>query len=157
MIAKTQVIRGIVSTVNYNDVVPERTHIVMLDCENCTLEELEKWLKIAKKKYGLGIIYIVSDKDFSYRVWCMTRVTFKTLLKIILDCPYMDWNFFVYTVRRREATLRVSPKADRQIQRIVKVMKDPYDYEEPLPESLHYVIYETGDMKRGYTLQKEFN
>jgi hypothetical protein len=60
--------------------------------------------------------------------------------------PLLDYDFWVWTVRRGSATLRTSDKIDKD-QKLVAVLKG---YEPTiLPERLTHVIYDTGIEKRG--------
>ena len=107
MIAKTQTLEGVTS------LQKDGSHIVMLDLEKCKLEQVENVLGRVQKKYGLSDIFIVSDCENSYRAWCLSKVDFVTFLKILVDSlSILDYNFFYYTVKRKKATLRTSPKRD---------------------------------------------
>ena len=124
-------------------------HIVMWDLENCSLQQAKKTLLEVQIKYGLSDIFIVSDTEESFRGWCFSKVNFKTLLKILLDTKFLDWNFFWWTVKRGKATLRVSKKENRSSQEIVSVL---YSYYVPIPESVEKVVYDTGVEKRGASI-----
>ena len=118
MISKTQTLEGVTSLQSDNK------HIIMFDSiDNCSLVKLEECWKVIQQKYGLSNVFIVSDKEGSYRVWCYTHVNFDVLLKILLDAyDLMDWNFFYWTVTRSKATLRTSNKFNREPQKIVSVL-----------------------------------
>jgi len=144
MISKTQTLEGMSS------LQPDGSHIVMWDCENCSLEEAEATLRKAQKKYRLSNIYIVSDVEGSYRAWCFSKVQFETFLKILVDClNVLDYNFFYYTVKRKKATLRTCSKKGRHVQRVLNVMES---YFVPIPELCEKVTYDTGLRKRGTSL-----
>lgn len=144
MVSHTQTLEGFTSKLKNGK------HIVMLDCENVELfEELYINMLHIKEKFDLGEIFIASDIEKSYRVWCFTQVEFKTLLKIMLDCPYLDWNFFYWTVQRGKATLRTSKKINRLPQKIVAHIQGRI---EPIPETMEKVIYDTGFDKMGFNI-----
>lgn len=124
-------------------------HYVFADIENCSLEQAKTELKFVQNKYNLSDILIFSDRDKSFRAWCFTKVDFKTLLKILLDIPHLDYNFFFWTVQRTKATLRVSNKKNRLHQKVVAVLPS---YSVPIPETVEKVVYDTGIQKRGLTL-----
>ncbi|OGH06788.1 MAG: hypothetical protein A2W22_06145 [Candidatus Levybacteria bacterium RBG_16_35_11] len=140
LLAKTQRLEGITS------LLLNGKHIVLADIEDCSLEEAEKELLYVQQKYSLSDIFIVSDRDRSYRAFCYSQVDYKTLLKILLDIPHLDMVFFNYTVKRKKATLRVSNKKDRQKQELVSVLKS---YSAPIPDEVEKVIYDTGIVKKG--------
>jgi hypothetical protein len=121
-------------------------HTPMWDLEGCTLKEAEETLRKVQRKYKLSDIYLVSDSEGSYRAWCFSKVSLKTLLHILLDSEYLDPNFFYYTVKRRKATLRTSNKKNREPQRLVSVLKS---FPESIPSRMERVVYDTGLVKRG--------
>jgi hypothetical protein len=143
MLSETQTLEGITS------LQKDGKHIVMFDLENCSLEQAKETLRIVQRKYGLSDIFIVSDKDRSFRAWCYSKVDFKTYLKILLDVDYLDYNFFYWTVQKSKATLRTNNKKNRQPQKIVSVLQS---YPVSIPESCEKVIYDTGVQKRGLTV-----
>ena len=145
MLSETQTLEGVTS------LLKNGKHIVMFDLEDCTLEEAEETLMKVQISYNLSDIFIVSDKERSYRAWCYSFVDLKTFLHILLDVDYLDYNFFYYTVKRRKATLRVNNKKNRQKQELVSVLKSYYvsTIPERTPER---VDYDTGVMKRGLSI-----
>ena len=79
MISHTQTLEGITSLVSKE----ENKHIPMWDLDNCTLDEAKKTLKSVQKKYKLSHIYLISDKEGSYRALCFSQVDFKTFCKML--------------------------------------------------------------------------
>jgi len=139
-----QTLEGITS------LLPNGKHIILWDIEGCTLEEAIRSLRKVQISYGLSNIYIVSDKEGSYRAYCYSQVDFKTCLKILLDTDYLDPIFFEYTVRRGKATLRTNQKKDRPKQKIVTGLES---YFVPIPKDrAERVIYDTGIEKRGLSI-----
>ena len=57
-----------------------------------------------QRKYGLSNVYICSDAERSFRIFCYSLVDYKTLLKVLLDFKHLGMVFFDYTVRRKKAT-----------------------------------------------------
>ena len=146
MLAKTQTLEGITSLQS------DGKHIVMLDLENCTLEQIKKILKEIQSIYNLSDIFIVTDNDKTYRAWCFSKIVFDIYLHILVDClPILDYNFFYYTVKRKKATLRTSSKKGRPNQRVVCVLKS---FQCPLEshDIVERVVYDTGLEKRGISL-----
>ena len=144
MYSDTQTLEGITS------LQPDGKHIIMFDLEDCSLEEAKETLRNVQQKYDLSDIFIVSDAERSYRGWCYSKVDLKTLLKILLDVDYLDYNFFYYTVKRRKATLRTNNKRNRVEQKIVCVL---WSYPVQIPKkALEKVIYDTGIEKRGLSI-----
>jgi hypothetical protein len=147
MVSASQTLEGVTSKVAED----QPTHIILWDLEKCTLEQAKETLANVQYKYRLGDIFIVSDCEGSYRAWCFSQRSFKEYLKILLDTPFVDWNFFYWTVRRGQATLRTSNKLGRPPQQVVAYLQG---YEEThVPERLTKVLYDTSLQKRGLTLQ----
>ena len=142
MISHTQKLEGISSLSNRE----EKLHYPMWDIEYSTLNEVKENLKNLQIKYDLSDIYIMSDKEGSYRAICFCQVDFKTLCKILLDTHKLDYNFFYWTVQRGKATIRISNKLDRDDLKIIDVLENYY---QPIPKQFEYVIYETGNDKIG--------
>jgi hypothetical protein len=148
MVSATQTLEGVTSK------VAEDQHLILMDLEGCNLQQAKETLANVQRKYKLGDIFIVSDAEGSFRAWCFSKRTFKEYLKILLDTEFVDWNFFWWTVRRGQATLRTSNKQGREPQKVVAFLKG---YEETaIPDKLTKVIYDTGVEKRGAVLRLPF-
>ena len=102
--------------------------------------------------YNLSDIFIVSDRERSFRAWCFSQVDFDIYLEILGKVRrhgILDWNFYKWTVDRGYATLRTSNKKHRQPQELVFTLKT---YSVPEPKMVKQVIYGTGVQKSGLTL-----
>lgn len=151
MLAQTQKLIGITSKV-VNDKL--KRHYVFWDLEKCSLAEAEATLRSIQKDYDLGTIFITSDFPKSFRAWCFTRVDFNTLLHILLETEFVDYNFFYWTVERGKATLRISDKQDREKQKIISIISSSV-----IDSSLSQferVDYETGTDKIGLFKEVDF-
>jgi len=143
MLSKTQTLHGIGSCVNRK----EHLHYIFWDLENCTLKEAKRTLKKVQKEFKLGDIFITSDTEKSYRGWCFSIRKWLEYLHILLHTKFMDYGFWIWTVRRGEATLRISEKEERGKQEIICILEG---YEKTkVPEKMNYIIYDTGIQKRG--------
>jgi len=140
LFAKTQRLEAITT------LLPNGTHFILADVENCSFEEVVEEAKYVQQKHGLSNMYIYSDMERSFRIFCYSLVDYKTLLKILLDFKHLDMVFFDYTVRRKKATLRYGKKENRQPPKLVKVLET---YPMPFPEQVEQVFYDTGVVKRG--------
>jgi len=145
LFAITQKLHGITSLVPNSG----GKHIILGDVENCTLEQVIEESRFVQKKYGLSNIYIKSDAENSFRVWCFSLVDYKTLLKILLDFEHLDMVFFVYTVRRNKASLRDSEKNGRPPETVVAILGS---YWMQIPDYIEEVFYDTGVVKRGLAI-----
>lgn len=143
MFSHTQTLRGVTNKIGKDK------YFLMWDLENCTLQEATKSLLRIQNKYGLSDIFIVSDRDMSYRAYCYNIVNFKRFLMILCDTEYIDWNFIRWSVVRGEATLRTCRKQNRPQQRLVSVLQS---YSMPILKDLKNVVYDTGRDKRGKVL-----
>lgn len=148
MISKTQRLEGITSQIPKDT---KKRHYIFWDLENSNLKQIENTLLFVQRKHGLSNIYIVSDVEGSYRGWCFSKVSFQTYLNVLVDSlSILDYSFFYYTVKRRKATLRISPKKDRPQQKLVNVLES---YPVPFPSKfIEHVVYSTGLQKRGTTV-----
>lgn len=143
-ISNSQTLEGVTSLVGNSQ------HIVMWDMEKCNLEQAVKTLSKIQYKHRLGDIFLVSDKDQSYRGWCFSVRDWKEYLIILLETEHLDYGFFYWTVFRGKATLRISNKLNREPQNTVACLRG---YEETrIPEKLEYVVYDTGVEKVGRTI-----
>jgi len=140
LFAKTQRLEAI------STLLPSGKHFILADVENCSIEEVIDEAKYVQRKHGLSHMYIYSDAERSFRIFCYSLVDYKTLLKILLDFKHLDMIFFAYTVRRKKATLRISQKENRSSPKLVKVLET---YPVPFPEQVQQVFYDTGVMKKG--------
>jgi len=147
MLSETQTLKGKTSLIPNSD----GKHVVMWDLEDCSLKEAEETLMKVQVSYSLSDIFIVSDKERSFRAWCFSQVDLKTLRKILSDTEYVDRNFDYYTVKRRKATLRDinCNKKGRPKQELVSTL---HSYSVPIPEKYEDVIYDTGVEKRGLSI-----
>ena len=146
MLSEVQNLEGIGS------IQQDGKHLVFLDLENCTLQQVIEVLMKVQISYNLSDIFIVSDKDRSFRAWCYTQVDFDVYLEIlgkVKKYGILDWNFYKWTVDRGYATLRTDNKKDRQFQELVFTLKT---YSVPEPKMVKQVIYGTGVQKSGLTL-----
>jgi hypothetical protein len=152
MVAKTQTLEGVTSLQS------DGLHVIMFDSvDDCDLHELKNVWKRIQHKYGLSDIFIVSDKIGSYRVWCFTHVKFNVLLHILTEndvFSLMDYNFFYWTVTRSKATLRISNKVGRELQKTVTFLKSyPVKQEFFVEKELwEKVVYDTGIEKKGINI-----
>ena len=141
MISTTQRIMGITSKIKGSF----DSHHVFWDMEGCSLEECIAELERIKKEYNLRKnIYIMSDKEGSYRAFCLEPKSLREMTRIVVSTDYVDWLFIRYTIGRGKATLRLSGKEGRERNRIVHVIRaEP----EIMPLKTERVIYDTGTTK----------
>jgi hypothetical protein len=155
MISATQSLQGVCSKVSEDK--HGGKHVCLFDIENASLERVVKCLRKIQLAYVLGNIWLVSDAPKSFRAWCFSVRPWTTYLRIMLDLIDMgvlDYNFFFWTVKRGEATLRCSDKLNRPPQKVVAFLEG---YEETaIPDKLKAILYDTGVEKRGVILRIPF-
>jgi hypothetical protein len=151
MVSETQTLEGVTSKV-VTEPEEKHLHFIFLDLEKYTLSEVVKKLDEIQRDFRLGDFFVFSDTEGSYRAWCWSKRPWITYLHILLHSfPFLDYGFWVWTVRRGAATLRTSDKKDRPRQKCVAVL---HGYEETMiPERLEYVRYDTGIEKRGKVIE----
>jgi len=143
MISKTQTLKGIGSLVDKK----KHLHFIFWDLENCTREEAERTLAKVQREFKLGVIFLTSDKERSFRAWCFSIRKWLEYLHILLHTKYVDYGFWIWTVRRGEATLRLSDKEKREFQQLLTIIEG-YEKTE-LPKIMKLIIYDTGIEKKG--------
>jgi len=149
MISKTYTVEG------YTSRIDDNTHIFMIDFKEMPLEEVKKSLEETKQyfeqkyKRKMSNIYIVSDKLNSYRAWSFTYITFEQLIELISVTKGYDVNYLRYTVAERQATLRISKKPNRDMQKIVAVIKGEKDV---IPRSMIKKYYDIGNTKKAISI-----
>lgn len=151
MLARSQRIEGITSQV-YENQKPTGKHYPFWDLEGCSLEQIKKILKKVQSRYALSNIYLTTDNNGkTYRGWCFSIVSFETYIKILADSlSVMDYGFFYYTIKRKEATLRLSIKEGRPFQSCTDVLESFFV---PYPSGImKHVTYVTGNEKKGTTI-----
>ena len=152
MLAEAQKIEGITTQVYDENGKPTGKHYPFFDLENASLEQIKKTLRKSQQRYGLSNIYVTTDNNGqTFRGWCFSIVTFETYLKILVDCKnIVDYGFFYYTIKRKEATLRLSQKEGRPFQTCTDVIES---FIVPFPSGImSHVIYVTGTEKKGTTI-----
>ena len=152
MLARSQQVEGVTSRVYDYNGKPTNNHYIFWDLEGCSLEQIKKTLKKVQQHYRLSNIYLTSDNnDKTYRGWCFSIVSFETFLKILIDSlSVMDYGFFYYTIKRKEATLRLSQKEGRPFQTCTDVLES---FSVPFPTGImKRVVYNTGNEKKGTTI-----
>jgi len=150
MLSKTQTLEGITSKV-ITEPEEKHLHYIFFDLEGGhELGEVNHGLGDIQCEFKLGDIYIHSDKECSYRAICYSKRPWTTYLHILLhalEAGLLDYGFWVWTVRRGAATIRISDKVGRPHQKCVAVLKG---YEPTMfPEKMCYVKYDTGIEKKG--------
>ncbi len=130
-------------------------HYIFWDLEGASLEKVVEKLKEVQKEFRLGDIYVLSDAPKSYRAVCFSKRPFVEYIHILLHTfPLVDFGFFIWTVRRANATIRVSRKKNREPQRLVAVLPgfEPTEF----PKQIIRAVYETGLEKVGKTIELGF-
>jgi hypothetical protein len=127
-------------------------HYIFWDLEGYPLEKVVQKLSEVQKEFGLGDIYVLSDHPNSYRALCFSKRPFTEYIHILCHSfPMLDFGFFIWSVRRTNATIRLSDKVGRPKQRLVYVLRG-YEKTE-LPKQVLWCVYETGLEKVGKTIE----
>ena len=90
-------------------------HIPLMDFDNYNLSELIKHLRHFKmrNKPRLSNIYILKTSRNHYSAMCFTPLKWMKYKQLLFHVN-VDPNFRYYTIKRKEATLRLSPKHDKE-------------------------------------------
>lgn len=129
--------------VGFDSKVDYDKHILLIDCDSETLDNVVSECVRIRDMYDLGEMFIVGDsKPNSFRIWCFKILTFRELLRIISEFKYSDLYFIRFTAKRGKAILRVSSKRGRDVQQIVKIVEGKTH---PIPTRFSKISYETPD------------
>lgn len=152
MISQTQTVSGITSLVKNVKSVKDNLHMLFWDLEDCVLMGVINELARIQDKYDLGEIYIYGDskQGKTFNAVCFTPTKFARYLKILIDTYHVDYLFYKYTVMRGKATIRLTNKKNRKEHKLLYTIKGR---KERIPELMESVIYDTGLMKGGRTLE----
>ena len=90
-------------------------HIPLMDFDNYDLSKLISHLKHFKmrNKPRLSNIYIFKTSPNHFSAMCFTPLQWIKYKHLLLNID-VDPNFRYYTIKRKEATLRLSPKHDKK-------------------------------------------
>lgn len=119
-------------------------HIILFDFDDMPIKNVMNSLKITQKKYDLGEIFIITDRENSYRAMCFKTVKFIELLKILIDTKGIDEYFIRYTARKGEATIRTTTKKGRKDIIIAGYLEGKY-YKPPKTINLVSYISKIGE------------
>jgi hypothetical protein len=142
LMAKTQTCEGITSEAGNGK------YFLFFDIDGKPQSLVIKELRRLQKKFKLSDMFIVSDKELSFRVFCYSRFSLIKMVHILTALPddFLDWQFIHWTVERGKATLRTGAKANRPKMKVVAVLRS---YSVPIPKTCTQVIYDTGTSKIG--------
>lgn len=115
------------------------SHFIFMDIDDTKIGDLIIELSRQQQKYDLGEIYLVSDKNDSFQVWCFKQYPFKEMMSILLDNKYTNLPFIRWTARKGCSTMRIGSKKGRGDYFITK-LDGRFN---PLPHYMEKVIYET--------------
>jgi hypothetical protein len=96
MLSHTQSLEGVTSLQD------DGLNTPFFDIEKCSLDECVSALRELQIKYTLSDIFVTSDRDRSFRVWCFCHVSFIRYLVMQLELlakGLLDYNFFWWTVK----------------------------------------------------------
>jgi len=144
----------VTDVIGVNSKLKDGNHILMWDFDGVPLNEVEWALLVVQYKYKLSDIYIFnSGRPDGYMAYCYERLPWRKALSIVLDTPYVDYNFIKYSAFREKFTLRVSPKCGRWVH-AVKVLHSSYLSRANVRDLQDWVLYETlTKPSRKYTLK----
>jgi hypothetical protein len=119
-------------------------HILLWDFDNVYLYVVEDRLKYVQEKYNLSNIYIIADNEKnSYKALCFTQQTFWEMIGILYNTQFIDQSFYRWTVRKGQATMRISKKKGRMDINVIDCIYSKNRIQPEIPEVLNFVKYET--------------
>jgi hypothetical protein len=87
-------------------------HIILWDFDKIksVKKDLIPSLKKLQRQHNLSNIYLFRSSPGKYHAYCLKKHDFHDMFRIIRLTTFTDDNFLIYTARRMEGTLRISPK-----------------------------------------------
>lgn len=117
----------------------EDSHFVFMDIDEAKIGDLVIELERQQNKYNMGEIYITTDKEDSYQVWCFKKYPFKKMLEILANNRYTNLPFIKWTARKGCSTMRLSTKEGRIESYLTRLDGDKHK----MPLKVEKVLYET--------------
>ena len=147
LITLTQPLEGWCSNV----VGKDGYHYIFMDIDDYDYDTVIKELTRIQYEYQLATMFIMSDKERSYRVYCFSIRTKREYLEILLDAKIVDYNFVVWVIKSNKGTLRVSRKYNRKNSELIAVLEgyEPYT----ITEKFNFAHYNTSINKLGRSIQ----
>jgi len=119
-------------------------HILLWDFDNNNINEIVEELKWIQEEYNLSDIFICADNKYkSYKAFCFKQFSFWEMIGILYDTDFIDKNFYRWTVRKGQATMRISRKDDRINLYLIHCIYSRYEKQPEIPKVLNFVKYET--------------
>ena len=110
-VRKSKQVTGLNSTLINGD------SMLMMDCDNVKMLDLQNELQRLKEKHKLPDLHIFTTGRLnSYHVYCWVSRPFTKCLAIAADCDYIDQKYLKFSMRREHFTLRISDKQGREIE-----------------------------------------
>ena len=109
-------VRRVQRVIGINSNLKDGFHVPMLDIEGLSGREVVNEARRIMDLHSLGPCDIFSTgKSDHWHVYYMSRVPFRTLLRVMLDFRGSDPNHATWSSKRGHATLRFSEKTGRKI------------------------------------------
>lgn len=106
-----------------NSILPDNQHLIMWDFDKQSYYLVLLELKRQQEDYGLSTIYIArSSVPGNYHAYCLSRVTWATLIYILQTTEGIDQQYIKLGVMRGYMTLRFTDKKDSQISALTKLI-----------------------------------
>jgi hypothetical protein len=119
-------------------------HILLWDFDNVYIWEVLDELKKVQLYYNLSNIYIIGgDKEHSFKAMCFDQYPFWEMIGILYKTSYIDKSFYRWTVRKGQATMRISKKKGRMDINVIDCIYSKNRIQPEIPEVLNFVKYET--------------
>jgi hypothetical protein len=122
----------------------EDKHILLWDFDDVELNWVQGSLRGKQNRYALSNIYIIGgDKERSYKAMCFDQFTFWEMIGILYNTDFIDQSFYRWTVRKGQATMRISKKKGRIDLNVIDCLYSKNRTQPEIPEVLNFVKYET--------------
>jgi hypothetical protein len=112
-------------------------HVTFWDFTEKDLQKIKESLKFIRRRKNLGVIYLFqSGSRKSYRAICLDKLPLAEMVRVICETPGVDLAFIKWTMLRRRATIRITPKKEEEIRFIGALGYDSGKREKSLAHAL---------------------
>lgn len=126
-----------------NSILPDGKHAIFWDFDKVPLIEVRGALLKVQRRHILSTIYMFeSSVAGNYHAYCLTRVSWATLITILMETPGVDQEYIKIGFMRGYMTLRWTNKIDSVIT-FVEQLKSSWLPNIEWPEFQNFELYYT--------------
>jgi len=126
-----------------NSNLPDGNHILMWDFDDVPLKDVDEALRLIQRDYELPQIYLLwTGKGNNFIAYCFKKLRWEYAVSTVAMTPYVDYNFFRFSVLRKHFTLRIDKKEGRK-PRLLYIIPSKVKEDCSIADMESFVTYET--------------